>query len=159
MTNIVAIDPGSKGSICLLLGDDVVLIPLNGVSQSDLKPLLERAFAESGIPEIVVIEQPPYFMGPKIPGASLAKLFESVGYIKGFVDKAGFRYHTVIPQVWQEPLRDLLGAKRGKMKHNAWKKILTAHAKAVAKGVKITNQNADSYLLARWWIQTGSKQQ
>lgn len=153
----VAIDSGTNGAICTvsMLTGKVSLFKLDGLKPDDLGKVLDEAISEPSLVDCVVIEEPPRFMGTMIPSARISVLFESFGIMVGYLMARGHKVVRVTPKAWQKRLNDMLGT-RGKMKHSEWKKILADYAKKRYEGtVGLTNQTADSLLIAEWWSHEG----
>lgn len=153
----VAIDSGTNGAICTVSLTDgkVSLFKLEGLKPEDLGPILDKSISEPDFVDCVIIEEPPRFMGTMIPSARISVLFESFGIIVGYLMARGHKVIRVTPRAWQKRLNDMLGT-RGKMKHSEWKKILSDYAKKRYEGtVGLTNQTADSLLIAEWWSHEG----
>lgn len=153
----VAIDSGTNGAICTvsLFTGKVSLFKLDGLSPDDLGPVLDKAISEPSLVDCVIIEEPPRFMGTMIPSARISVLFESFGIMVGYLMARGHKVIRVTPKAWQKRLNDMLGT-RGKMKHSEWKKVLADYAKKRYEGTSgLTNQTADSLLIAEWWSHEG----
>lgn len=153
----VAIDSGTNGAICTvsLVSGKVSLFKLDGLKPDDLCSVLDMAISEPSIVDCVVIEEPPRFMGTMIPSARISVLFESFGIMVGYLMARGHKVVRVTPRVWQKRLNDMLGT-RGKMKHSEWKKVLSDYAKKRYEDTSgLTNQTADSLLIAEWWSHEG----
>jgi hypothetical protein len=153
----VAIDSGTNGAICTvsMIDGKVSLFKLDGLKPDDLGPVLDKAISEPSLVDCVVIEEPPRFMGTMIPSARISVLFESFGIMVGYLMARGHKVVRVTPKAWQKRLNDMLGT-RGKMKHSEWKKVLADYAKKRYEGtVGLTNQTADSLLIAEWWSHEG----
>lgn len=153
----VAIDSGTNGAICTvsLSTGKVSLFKLNGLQPDDLGPVLDKAISQPQFVDCVVIEEPPRFMGTMIPSARISVLFESFGIMVGYLMARGHKVVRVTPKAWQKRLNDLLGT-RGKTKHSEWKKVLADYAKKRYEGTEgLTNQTADSLLIAEWWSHEG----
>lgn len=157
--HIVAIDTGSNGGICSVIYEDdkpeptYILERLQGDDDTEAYNTIHKHLATTSDLRTVYVEKPPYFMGTMIPSSRIAVLFECYGKTVGYLEGRGLGDYVVqVPsQVWQEPVRDALGYKRGKMKHSEWKQNLTKHAKANFPDLKgLTNQTTDALLLARW---------
>ena len=153
----VAIDSGTNGAICTvsMVEGKVSLFKLDGLKPDDLGPVLDKAISEPSLVDCVIIEEPPRFMGTMIPSARISVLFESFGIMVGYLMARGHKVIRVTPRAWQKRLNDMLGT-RGKMKHSEWKKVLADYAKKRYEGtVGLTNQTADSLLIAEWWSHEG----
>lgn len=153
----VAIDSGTNGAVCTvsLADGKVSLFKLDGLQPDDLGPVLDKAISEPSLVDCVVIEEPPRFMGTMIPSARISVLFESFGIMVGYLMARGHKVIRVTPKAWQRRLNDMLGT-RGKMKHSEWKRVLSEYAKKRYEGtVGLTNQTADSLLIAEWWSHEG----
>ncbi len=153
----VAIDSGTNGAICTvsMIDGKVSLFKLDGLKPDDLGPVLDKAISEPSLVDCVIIEEPPRFMGTMIPSARISVLFESFGIMVGYLMARGHKVIRVTPKAWQKRLNDMLGT-RGKMKHSEWKKVLADYAKKRYEGtVGLTNQTADSLLIAEWWSHEG----
>lgn len=156
--HFVTIDTGSNGGICSVIcgvaKEPVYLLDrLQGDDDNKAYTTIHKHLASTGDLRAVYVEKPPYFMGTMIPSSRIAVLFECYGKVVGYLQGRGIGnlVHQVPSQVWQEPVRDILGYKRGKMKHSEWKQSLTRHAKASFPDVAgLTNQTTDALLLARW---------
>lgn len=155
--HIVAIDTGSNGGICSVIyeGDKPVAWELDKLQGDNDADAYDSIHTHLGItPDLraVYVERPPYFMGTMIPSSRIAVLFECYGKVLGYLQGRGIANVSLVDaRIWQEPVRDALGYKRGKTKHSEWKKSLTQHAKASYPDVAgLTNQTADAILLARW---------
>lgn len=155
--HIIAIDTGSNGGICSIIYEGGKparweLDKLQGDSDADAYDTIHTHLALTSDLRAVYVERPPYFMGTMIPSSRIAILFECYGKVLGYLQGRGVSPVTLVDaRIWQEPIRDILGYKRGKMKHSEWKKNLTQHAKANFPEVEgLTNQTADAILLARW---------
>lgn len=157
--HIVAIDTGSNGGICSVIYEEGNPEPtywlerLQGDNDKEAYTTIHKHLATTADLRCVYVEKPPYFMGTMIPSSRIAVLFECYGKVVGYLDGRGVGDYVVqVPsQVWQEPIRDILGYKRGKMTHSKWKQSLTQHAKANFPDVKnLTNQTTDALLIARW---------
>lgn len=153
----VAIDSGTNGAICTVSLTDgkVSLFKLSGLQPDELCVVLDSAISKPDIVDCVVIEEPPRFMGTMIPSARISVLFESFGIMVGYLMARGHKVVRVTPKTWQKRLNDMLGT-RGKMNHSEWKKILSDYAKKRYEGTSgLTNQTADSLLIAEWWSHEG----
>ncbi len=153
----IAIDAGTHGAICecSLINGKITLYKLNGLTPSELLPVLDTALGDLDTLDCVIIEQPPYFMGTAIPSARIAVLFESFGIIVGYLMAKKVHVVRVTPKAWQKRLNDTLGT-RGKMNHAKWKKILTDYAKSrYGETDGLIGQTADSVLIAEWWVNEG----
>lgn len=153
----VAIDSGTNGAICTvsLINGKVSLFKLDGLKPEDLALVLDNAISDPCLVDCVVIEEPPRFMGTMIPSARISVLFESFGIMVGYLMARGHKVIRVTPRAWQSRLNDILGT-RGKMTHSKWKKILSDYAKKRYEGTSgLTNQTADSLLIAEWWSKEG----
>lgn len=155
--HIVAIDTGSNGGICSVVYDgdkppQYILSKLQGDDDAEAYNAIHAHLGTTPNLRAVYVERPPYFMGTMIPSSRIAVLFECYGKVLGYLQGRGTAGVTLVDaRIWQEPVRDILGYKRGKMKHSEWKKSLTQHAKANFPDVAgLTNQTADAVLLARW---------
>jgi hypothetical protein len=152
-THFVTIDTGASGAVCIHTSDgEFKLIPLKGLEPEVLTPVLEQALSYTQNLTRVIIEEPPRFMGTLIPSSRISVLFESFGIMVGFLMARGVTPKRVQPRIWQEMYRDALDAKRGKMKHSEWKKVLTKYAKLHYPCEGLTNQTTDALLIAQWWI-------
>ena len=151
--HFVAIDTGASGAVCICKnGTDFTLIPLKGLKPEDILPVLNQAVGYTDDLRAVVIEEPPKFMGTMIPSSRIAVLFESFGIMVGYLMANDIAPVRVTPQVWQKPIRESIGCKRGEMKHSEWKKVLTQHAKSKYPCDGLTNQTTDALLIAKWWL-------
>ncbi|NDB33710.1 MAG: hypothetical protein EB160_09870 [Nitrososphaeria archaeon] len=153
----VSIDSGTNGAICECNYNtrELCLLKLNGLKPEELLPILDGVIDNINSVDCVVIEEPPRFMGTMIPSARIAVLFESFGIMIGYLMSKGIKVIRVSPREWQSRLNDVIGT-RGKMKHSEWKKILTDYAKSRYTGTdNLTQQTADSLLIAEWWINEG----
>ena len=153
----VAIDSGTNGAVCTvsLSNGSLTLFKLQGLKPDDIGKVLDEAIASPQSVDCVVIEEPPRFMGTMIPSARISVLFESFGIMVGYLMAKGHKVVRVTPKAWQKRLNDLLGV-RGKMNHSQWKKILADYAKKRYEGTAgLTNQTADSLLIAEWWSHEG----
>lgn len=152
-SHFVTIDTGASGAICIVTSDgEIKLIPLKGLEPEKLHPVLSEAIFYTDNLTKVVIEEPPRFMGTMIPSSRISVLFESFGIMVGYLMANGITPKRVQPRIWQEMYRDALDAKRGKMKHSEWKKILTKYAKLHYAYEGLTNQTTDALLIAQWWL-------
>jgi len=152
-SHFVTIDTGSSGAICLYCDNGYIkLLPLRGLEPTKILPLLNEAVGYTDNLEQVIIEEPPRFMGTMIPSSRISVLFESFGIMVGYLMANGITPRRVQPRIWQEMYRDALDAKRGKMKHAQWKKILTQYAKIHYPTDGLTNQTTDALLMAHWWL-------
>ena len=152
-SHFVTIDTGSSGAICLYCNNGYIkLLPLRGLEPAKILPLLNEAVGYTDNLEQVIIEEPPRFMGTMIPSSRISVLFESFGIMVGYLMANGITPRRVQPRIWQEMYRDALDAKRGKMKHAQWKKILTQYAKIHYPTDGLTNQTTDALLMAHWWL-------
>ena len=157
--HIIGIDTGSKGAVCSIIYPSIgqpthLLIPLNGESDNDTFTAISAALQHTPNPTDIVVEKPPYFMGTMIPSSRIGVLFECYGKVIGYLHGRGYgdKIRVVGSQVWQEPVRDALGYKRGKTSHAEWKRSLATYAKANHPDVaNLTNQTTDALLIARWW--------
>lgn len=152
-SHFVTIDTGASGAVCIVTSDgETKLIPLKGLEPEKLLPVLKTAMGYTDNLTKVVIEEPPRFMGTMIPSSRISVLFESFGIMVGFLMANGITPKRVQPRIWQEMYRDALDAKRGKMKHAEWKRILTKYAKLHYACEGLTNQTTDALLMAKWWL-------
>lgn len=153
----IAIDSGTHGAICECnyKTREIGLYKLDGLEPEKLLPILDGVIHNINLVDCIVIEEPPRFMGTMIPSARIAVLFESFGIMIGYLMSKNIKVIRVSPREWQARLNDLIG-NRGKMKHSKWKKILTDYAKSRYTGTdNLTQQTADSLLIAEWWINEG----
>lgn len=135
MKNIVAIDPGVSGGIAWLNG----CTSMPG-TEHDLLGLLKDL-----APEVVVMEDVPKFIGPKIPGARIAPLFENIGLCKGVCVALGTKLVMVKPNDWQSHFR--LGTRKATGTHVQWKTKLKAEAQRRFPQVRVTLDTADALLI------------
>ena len=157
-SHFVTIDTGASGAICIVTDTGYTkLIPLKGLEPSKILPVLNEAIGYSDKLEQVVIEEPPRFMGTMIPSSRISVLFESFGIMVGYLMANGITPKRVQPRIWQEMYRDALDAKRGKMKHSQWKKVLSQYAKIHYPTDGLTNQTTDALLMAKWWLTQRNK--
>ena len=158
-SHIIGIDTGSKGGICSIVYPTVghplhLLLNLNGSDDSEAYNAISKALNHTPNVTDIVVERPPYFMGTMIPSSRIAVLFECYGKVLGYLVGRGYgdKIRMVDARIWQEPIRDALGYKRGKTKHSEWKRSLATYAKANHPDVaNLTNQTTDALLIARWW--------
>lgn len=156
--HFVTIDTGASGAVCIVVDDkEILLRPLRGLEPSKILPILNEAIGYTDNLEAVIIEEPPRFMGTMIPSSRISVLFESFGIMVGYLMANGITPMRVQPRIWQEPLRHALDAKRGKMKHAQWKKVLTQYAKIHYPCDGLTNQTTDALLIAHWWLHKKAK--
>lgn len=133
--NLVAIDPGVSGGLAWECG--CASMPS---SERDLFDLLFDIE-----PDVVVLEDVPKFMGPKIPGSRIAPLFENIGLIKGMVVALGAKLIMVRPQDWQAHFR--LGTRKAAGSYAEWKRKLKAEAQRRYPEEKVTLDTADALLI------------
>lgn len=159
--NFVCIDTGSNGGICSVQTGEWIPEPIIRLGKLDcandekcfetMRSYLLRTSTGHWDAHEVIVERPPYFMGTMIPSSRIAVLFECYGKVVGFLNGLGIKPRLVDARIWQEPMRDALGYKRGKMKHADWKRALTQYAKVHYPNLDgLTGQTADALLLARW---------
>ena len=154
----VAIDSGASGAICVWAYDtkEFALYKLKGTDPKDLFPVLDQVLGDNRELDCVVIEEPPKFMGPKIPGARIAVLFESFGIMVGYLMAKNVKVIRITPHKWQKRLNDLVGT-RGDMAHGDWKKVLYKYAQSrYGNADGLIGQTADSLLIAEWWLAEGA---
>lgn len=157
-SHFVTIDTGASGAVCIVTDTGhCELIPLKGLEPSKILPILNQAIGYTDNLEQVIIEEPPRFMGTMIPSSRISVLFESFGIMVGYLMANGITPKRVQPRIWQEMYRDALDAKRGKMKHSQWKKILSQYAKIHYPMDGLTNQTTDALLMAKWWLTARKK--
>lgn len=149
-------DTGSHGAVCIVKFDgdksERTLVPFKGKDAAGIAKILDDAIAHTKDLQYAVIEEPPRFMGTMIPSSRISVLFESFGFTVGYLMGKGVEVHKVIPKVWQEPYRDAIGFKRGKMKHSEWKKNLSKYAKLHHPTDGLTNETADALLMSQYWL-------
>lgn len=157
-SHFVTIDTGASGAICIVTDTGhIKLTPLKGLDPVKILPLLNEAVGYTDKLEHVIIEEPPRFMGTFIPSSRISVLFESFGIMVGYLMAHDITPRRVQPRIWQEMYRDALDAKRGKMKHSEWKKILSQYAKIHYPTDGLTNQTTDALLIAKWWLTQRNK--
>lgn len=151
--HFVTIDTGSSGAVCICKNAaEFTLIPLKGLEPEGILPILNQAIGNTDDLKAVIIEEPPRFMGTMIPASRISVLFESFGIMIGYLMANDITPVRVTPPVWQRQYREVIGCKRGEMKHAEWKKVLTQHAKSKYPCDGLTNQTTDALLIAHWWL-------
>lgn len=139
--NHVAIDPGASGGVAYVDANGTVCSAAMPASPAECVELLKELRKTHGR---LVIEQIPKFTGAKIPGSTVAVLFESYGIIIGAAIALGFQLERLTPQAWQGILG--LGNSKG-MSKTEWKNKLKGRAMELFPGQKVTLKTADALLI------------
>ncbi|MFZ4695062.1 MAG: hypothetical protein ACOYMV_08050 [Verrucomicrobiia bacterium] len=143
MKNILAIDPGSAGGFAWHDGEKMCCTKMPA-TPGDVLTLVSEVTLMNKI-EVCVIEQIPKFTGAKLPGSSVAVLFENYGILQGIIMARWLRLERVTPQKWQKHFG--LGTKKDAGTTTQWKNKLKAEAQRRFPTVDVTLATADALLI------------
>jgi hypothetical protein len=104
MKNIIGIDPGSGGGLCIRTQRGEV--KAFNMPQTDLGivNLLRDLAVSPPLANVVFLEDLVKHMGPGTPASTMAVYASNWGTIKGACLMAGFKLNLITPQKWQKGL-------------------------------------------------------
>jgi len=143
----IGADPGgSSGAIAVLYieGNDILTHLCIEFSKSTLKEWYEFLLLSAGDGEAVAIIENVHTM-PDQGVSSAMKFGINVGHIEMGLTAAGIPFGRVTPQKWMK----YYGMKKDKNETKTeWKKRLRERLQELMPSLKVTNNNADAYLIA-----------
>ncbi len=150
---IVGIDPGKNGGFAW--GDPALPHALAMPdTEGDIRDALHRLIADEGVTKAYIEHVPFYVPMPQsVPTgkqvSTAAKLFDSFGFIKGFMASSRIPVVLVRPQKWQADLG--IGVK-GKKTSTQWKNQLKEVAQRLFPAAHVTLSTADALLIFDWGV-------
>jgi hypothetical protein len=142
----IGLDPGAKGAITCIWENDKQDVWKYSDMQG-AKEVLEGIIEEdSGVSITAYLEEPAtqvFLPGGQVMHA--AKLQRSLGRLEGLLLALGIKTYLVKPKDWQKGISGLAGAKGYTRKVK-----LREHAARLFPALKLTNDTADSLLIAEW---------
>ncbi len=140
MKTYVGIDPGVQGGITIMRPDGVVLVNKMPDSLSGLNHLIKL------IPKDAFCLMERVAAMPRQGAKSMFTFGQAVGHMEATLFAYGISTETVTPQKWQKHFQ--LGVKGGNFTASQWKKYIKDHAERLCPGVYMTQETADSVMIA-----------
>ena len=139
MKRILAIDTGSSGGLAHASQDSAPLAYAMPDTDAAIVDLVRSLALDS---DVVVIENPPKFCGPKLPGSSMYVMGYKYGLIVGAVVALQRPTVRVQPKAWQDGVGSTKGTQGA-----GWKRFLRSVAQERFPHLKVTLKTADALLI------------
>lgn len=143
---IMALDPGEKGGIAVLDGDELYTFSMP-TTYADIFINLKGIQEDFGITKAVLEK-----VGTGIPGQSskaTATFARHNGHLEMALYALGIQTEEVTPQKWQKFYSNSIGTAKGLTK-TEWKNKLKGLAQRLYPRTKVTLNTADAILLAHY---------
>jgi hypothetical protein len=145
LDRLISVDPGKSGGLAIFWeGGQIEAHPYR--DDEETYSLLSDAV--SGDPPGLVCYMElvgGYVGGGGQPGSAMLRFGEGFGYYKGLLRGLGIPLRLVTPQKWQAGIPGL-----AKLKGEARKRVLKAHAGRIFPDLKPTLKTADALLIGDW---------
>src|SRR5512137_2940248 len=134
---VIAVDPGANGAFCWSV--DGIATECHKMPQSDVEICQLMADLSCKAKSVALFLETPSVAGygPKIPGASIAKLQFNVGVIYGAAVAMGWQVRRIDPKAWQKTHPVGKKADHG----SGWKRHLKARAIELFPNVDVYDWN------------------
>ncbi len=145
---IIAVDPGTKGGICIMKQDTITLLALSKLTWPDVAAHIFSTISYSGeftFKAKAYIED--VHAMPKQGVTSTFKFGEAYGKLQGILTAYSIPFERVRPQVWQKAIG--FKSKKGATK-TEHKRGLKELAQELYPQQKLTNEVADALLIAEY---------
>lgn len=143
---IAGIDPGEKGGIAVLVGENLYTYRMP-IGYPDIYEVLKGLQEEFGITKCVIER-----VGLGLPGQSskaTATFARHNGHLEMALYALGIQTEEVTPQKWQKFYSNSIGTAKGLTK-TEWKNKLKGLAQRLYPREKVTLNTADAILLAHY---------
>lgn len=143
---IVGVDPGAKGGIAVLDGNDIYTFPMPD-TYTDIYQVLKGLTEDFNITRCVLER-----VGLGLPGQSskaTATFARHCGHLEMALYALGIPTEEVTPNKWMKAYANQIGTSKGLTK-TEWKNKLKGLAQRLYPSVKVTLGTADAILLAHY---------